>query len=77
MTEPQRGTQNAAILDYLRTHDGITPLEALSACGVMRLAARIDELKRAGFGFEVETVKRAGKRFARYRLATPQLEIAL
>jgi hypothetical protein len=41
-------TQNARLLEYLRTHAGITQFEAIAELGILRLASRISELKRAG-----------------------------
>ena len=68
MSEPNAGTQCAAILDHLRRGHAITPLEALSMFGTLRLAARIDDLKADGFAFDVEMVRRGRKKFARYTL---------
>ena len=75
--EPGEGTQCARILAHLRAGHSLTPLEALSMFGSLRLAARIDDLKADGFVFDVTMVKRNGKKFASYRLRTPQLEMAL
>ena len=41
--------QTAKVLEYMRTHDGITTLEAFNSLGVTRLSARIWDLKEAGF----------------------------
>jgi hypothetical protein len=43
-----RITQNRRVLGYLRVHKTITPIVALKRLGVMRLGARIWELKRDG-----------------------------
>lgn len=61
------------ILDYMRTHDGITPVEAIRDLGVMRLASRIVDIRHAGYTIEktMETaINRYGEatRYARYRL---------
>ena len=65
-------TQNERILDYLETHETITPMEALYECGVMRLASRIADLKTKGYAIQKETIEvatRYGKtHVARYRL---------
>lgn len=52
-------SQNQRILEYMREHGSITQLEALTELGVMRLASRISELRRAGYAIssEVVTVK--------------------
>ena len=48
---------------------GITPLQALEKWGCMRLSARIEELRKAGFPIVTEMAKQNGKTFARYRIA--------
>lgn len=62
-------TQNQAILLHLKEFGYITPLEALSKYGCMRLASRIAELKQMGFNIETEMVtNERGKKHALYRL---------
>lgn len=65
-------SQTALILEYLKQHHSLTPLEALDLFGCLRLGARIAELRAQGYEIETEmvTVKRNGtvKRFACYRL---------
>ena len=66
-------TQEEKILDYMERHGSITPLEAMNELGVMRLGARIYDLKESGIKIITETVKgknRDGEptRYARYRL---------
>ena len=46
-----RITQNELILSHLKSHQGITPLEAMNEYGIMRLSARIAELERLGHVF--------------------------
>lgn len=41
------------ILDYLELYGSITPIEALRDLGIMRLAARIFDL-RSRFGIDIE-----------------------
>ena len=48
---------------------GITSLQALEKGGCMRLAARIEELRKSGFPIVTEMAKQNGKAFARYRMA--------
>ena len=67
------GTQNEDILWYCRNFSSITPLEAQVELGIMRLAARIMELERAGYRFKHEMVEfksRHGRtgHFMRYSL---------
>lgn len=73
-------SQNAAILEYLQTGEGLTPMDALQRFGVGRLAARIADLKAGALNYteyDIQTfmVSRNGKRFAEYRLMSPRLRI--
>ncbi len=60
-------SQEAQILQHLKTSP-ITPLEALSSYGCLRLAARISDLRDRGHRIETVMVDQGDKRFARYRL---------
>ena len=67
-------TQTDAILELLRDHgdDGVTPYDALMIVGSMRLAARIAELRAAGYLIDTRTLSLAnGKHCARYVLLAP------
>ena len=56
------------ILAYLKTGATLTPLEALSRFGCLRLAPRCLELREAGYRIET-TIRRNGRKyFAEYRL---------
>jgi hypothetical protein len=61
--------QTRAVYTFLCRHKTITPLQALSKLGVYRLAARVDELRKAGIRIETLSERRNGKRFARYEVA--------
>jgi hypothetical protein len=56
-------TQHEEILEYLKTHETITPMIAFSELGITKLATRIGELERLGhdFGKEWITKKRGDK----------------
>ena len=61
------------ILQYLRDHGTITPMEALNSFGCYRLGARIWDLRHDGHSISTEMVEgrdRNGERerYARYRL---------
>lgn len=43
-------TQSDRILQYMRTKGSITALDAMREFGCMRLAARIRDLRSAGYG---------------------------
>jgi len=64
-------TQKEEILRYMNEVGPITPALAMSVCGCMRLAARIDDLKKDGHWISVEMVSNTNRfgrvvRFARY-----------
>lgn len=64
-------TQTEKILRHLEQFGSITPLEALEEYGIMRLGARIWDLKHAGYSIKTEDVtgrNRFGERtrYARY-----------
>lgn len=50
-------TQKTRILSHLYQFGSITPLEALSEYGIMRLASRMSDLKADGVPFHVVTEK--------------------
>lgn len=47
------------ILEHLRTHDGITSMAAFKLFGETRLAARINELRDAGY--DIATIMMEGE----------------
>ena len=61
-------SQNNQIKAYLDNGGTLTPLKALSKFGVMRLAARIADLKELGMNISTEMIKDklTGKRYAKY-----------
>ena len=63
----------AAVLALLREagEDGLSPIEALKAGAGMRLAARIAELREAGYAIDTDYESDRGATFARYRLEDP------
>ena len=65
--------QEERILKYLRDFGSITPLQAMEDLGVMRLGARIYDLKKAGHPISRRMVTRKNRygesvSFAEYRL---------
>jgi hypothetical protein len=55
------------ILAHLRKRHSISPLEAMSTYGTMRLAAQIHDLREAGF--QIDTIEKKaedGQKYARY-----------
>ena len=62
-------SQNAKLLVYLESHDGVTQLEAFNGLGICRLSERCRELERLGFLIEHEPERTSGgARVIRYRL---------
>jgi hypothetical protein len=68
-------SQGKDILDHLHLYGSITPLEALEEIGCMRLAARVNDLRRDGHAIRTDLVKRNGKVWARYSLEPRQAEM--
>lgn len=67
-----RGSSKA-ILDYLKTHEYLTSMQAWEMWGVTRLAGIIHQLRKGGYNIEtveVLTTTRFGEvtRYARYYL---------
>ena len=66
-------TQVEKILRHIETYGSITPMEAIKEYGIMRLASRMCDIKRAGYPVQkvTETAKnRYGEpvRYARYTI---------
>ena len=66
-------TQEQRILDWLDRHGSITQKQAIDELGIMRLASRVNDLRKAGTPIItecVEGVNRYGEktRYARYRM---------
>lgn len=50
-------TQKDAIMEYMRTHDSITPMEAFSELGVTKLATQVGLLIKDGEKIKKQTIK--------------------
>ena len=63
-------SQKLAVLELLQSGQSITQDEARERLGIMRLASRIDELRREGWNIETEMIPvgENGARVARYSL---------
>ena len=66
-------TQCEKVLRHMEKYGSITSLEAMQEYGIMRLASRVSDLKKAGIPIRVETASgknRFGEAtsYARYRL---------
>lgn len=65
--------QKERLLRHLEDYGSITSAEAMHEYGVMRLASRIDELRKLGYPIQTEMVKGRNRydeetRYARYRM---------
>lgn len=65
--------QNERILEHLKKHGSITPKEANAEYGIMRLGARIHDLKKMGHAILTTNEKALNKygekiHYARYKL---------
>lgn len=57
MNEVQsKATQAQKVLRHMQEKGGITPLEAMQQYGVMRLASRVHDLRRAGHNIKDEMI---------------------
>ena len=61
-------TQANQILSALKRGEKLTPLQALRKYGCMRLAARINDLRDAGYKIDTTLIRTHGARVARYSL---------
>lgn len=68
-------TQTDVIRSYLLEGNSITPIDALQRFGCFRLAARIEELRKAGLDIETIKERRNGKSYARYQIRNAQGEL--
>ena len=74
MKKNSRPTQCQRIIQYMHDFGSITTLEAFTELGVVRLGARISELKSDGWDIEKKTIKGVNRygepvHFAKYSLA--------
>ena len=61
--------QKEQLLNYLKKHNSITPLEALSELGIYRLSARIHDLRSDGIGITTLRMETGNnKNYAKYIL---------
>lgn len=77
ITTATKATQRSRIMAHLKANKTLTSLEALRKYGIMRLSARISELKRRGEPIEKQMISVQNKygetvRVAEYRLREVQ-----
>ena len=61
-------TQNERLLAEFKQGIAITPLAALRALGIMRLSARVGELRDQGHAINSRLIEVGGKRVAEYSM---------
>ena len=54
-------TQREAIIEYITEFGSITPMQAFSDLGITKLATRISEMRKDGWTFKIETVKKKNR----------------
>lgn len=64
----EKKSQAEMILEYLQNYGEITTIEALTAIGCFRLAARIADLRADGYSISTEMTKDGKKSYAIYKL---------
>lgn len=62
--------QTEQVLEYMRTNGSIDPLRAFNDLGILRLGARIWDIKASGIPVtgEIKTNPETGKHWKEYRL---------
>ena len=54
-------TQHELILAYLMEREWITPMDAFLNLGITKLATRIGELKKLGYGFDQQMMRQKNR----------------
>lgn len=67
-------TQTEELHEYLKSHEGITQLDALRNLGIMRLASRISDLRKRGVGIKKEMITVKAKNGRKASVARYSLE---
>ena len=64
-------SQNEQVLEHINKFGSITPREAYDDYQIMRLASRVNDLRKAGraINTEMRSHQITGKRYAKYTLA--------
>ena len=71
MAKRKKEIQAERVLDYMKTHDGITVVEAIVNMepSILALPRRIKDLKNQGYNIEMTWQRRPnGEKFGLYRL---------
>ena len=65
-------SQTEVILNHLKKHGSISSFEAFKEYQILRLSARIHDLRDLGYKIQTHTKTRNGKNFAVYTLDVEQ-----
>ena len=63
--------QQDMVLNHLKEHGKITPLQALRTYGCLRLAAIVHRLRQEGHAIRTDWRQQGGSRYACYRFEKP------
>ena len=66
-------SQNTMVRKQLEAGGAITPIDALNWFGIMRLGARIYDLRQSGLSIKTEIIHKGHKHFARYTLLRSEI----
>ena len=66
-------TQKDMVLNHIETYGTITPLEALTRYGIMRLAAVVYDLRNEGFVIGTTMKQHDGRHYASYSFGTGEV----
>ena len=69
-----KDTQCNKILEHIKEHGSISPIEARVLYGVMRLASRVNDLRRRGHNITSEIVTGVDRNGGKVRYAVYKLE---
>lgn len=58
------------VLDFVKKNGSVNPMQAMNELGIMRLAARINDLKWMGYDFTTEIVRAKNRFGEQVRYAT-------
>lgn len=64
--KPAKETQEQKIINYMKAHGGITPFEAIEHLKILRLGARIFDLREKGYNIVNDPIPETN--YARYKL---------
>lgn len=65
-------SQKDVVVEHIGQYGSITPLEALTRYGIMRLAAVVHSLKEEGFSINTTLKKHDGRKYASYSFGRSQ-----